>query len=140
MSGQDQEWSIATGQHEGRPIFIRFREFPDTFPKGDYPERCNVFWTMAEASDRGVPSPDETERMQRFENRLVAALEASDEAVLTVVMTTAGKREFVLQARSECDFQGRVESIPQDADPYPIEIAVFEDAAWEYTGRVTAAV
>ena len=136
MSKDEQQWSLATGQHNDRPLLIRFRQFPDGFPKQRFPARLNVFWAMFEKNAEGLPSPGETQRMQVFENRLVEAVEINRVAVLAVVLTTDGKQEFVFQACVDSDFMDCLNSMPQETERYPITVQATEDVDWDYVDRV----
>lgn len=136
MNLQTMKWSLAKGSHDGSPLLIRFRQFPDDFPRAAYPDRLNVFWEMADADKSGMPSSVETARMEVFENRLVEAVEADQRAVLSVVLTCQGKREFVFHTDDAKDFLRRLTEMDQEREPYPIEIHRRNDPKWAYDDSV----
>ena len=129
-------WSVADGSHDGSPIVIRFRQFPDSFPRADYPHRLNLFWSLAVPAENGLPSKSDTEALHLFEDRLVAAVETDNQAILSVVLTGKNQREFVFQTTATQDFLRRLTEMPQEEKRYPIQIEYNEDATWDYFDRV----
>ena len=87
---------------------------------------------MAKADAKGYPSIAELEVLHSFENRLVKALEPGGVAVLAMVLTGRGEREFVLYASDRKEFLHRLSQMPQETDRYPIKIYCNEDRRWEY--------
>src|SRR5688572_12979386 len=68
-------WSLAQGEHDGMPMFVRFRDFPRSFDRGPYPERIDVRWVISRPNKFGLPSDKEMDRMRAFEDALVDSLE-----------------------------------------------------------------
>src|SRR5690242_12855970 len=121
-------WGLARGMHAGRPLVIRFRQFASTFPKEMFPERLNVFWDMRRPGPTGMPSDLDNQEMGTFEDRLVAAVERDGMAILSVVLTTGGRREFVFHTADVDGFLERLTEMPQERSAYPIEIERYSDA------------
>ena len=71
-----------------------------------------------------------------FEDRLVDATEHDEQAVLSMVLTGNGQREYVFHTRSTDEFLRRLTEMPQEIEAYPIEMHYTEDAVWEYVDRV----
>lgn len=129
-------WSIAEGIYEGRPLYIRFRNFPSAFTRTSYPQRINIFWTMTEVGSEGLPLEFEFERLETFENRLVEAVEQDQHSLLSVVLTTNGQREFVFHTADVNGFLSRLTNLPQEASRSPIELHRFDDINWAYDASV----
>lgn len=129
-------WSIAVGIHEGKPLYIRSRNFPFTFTRASYPQRINIFWTMSEVGSEGLPLEFEFERLETFENRLVGAVEQDKHSLLSVVLTTNGQREFVFHTADVSGFLSRLKNMRQEDSRYPIELQRFDDVDWEYDSSV----
>lgn len=136
MASDSSHWSVATCDHEGRPLLVRYRGFASDFPREIYPERLNVIWTMSEQDENGLATDDESDRLTTFENRLVAALERTSAGVLSVVLTTGGQREFVFHTADRGDFLQRLTDMPQETERYPIEIHGNRDPEWVYDDEV----
>lgn len=131
-------WVGAEGEFEGRPLLVRFRQFPTTFNKASYPSRLNIFWKMREPEEWGLPTQFEMERLEAFENRLVEAVESDNHSILSVVLTCNGQREFVFHTSNPEGFLQRLTAMPQEQERYPIEIYHAEDPEWEYDATVTS--
>lgn len=130
-------WSLARGWYRSCPLIVRFRQFPAEFSKLKYPVRLNVFWTMSNCSDAGLPLEPEALRLDLFEDRLVEAVEQDGQSVLSVVLTCNRKREFVFHTCNPQEFLSRLSAMPQEVDRYPIEIQSSSDVAWDYDDAVT---
>lgn len=131
-------WSVAEGYCNDLPIIIRFRQFPDSFPRADYPHRLNIFWSLVSPADSGQPSDVELRQLHDFEDHLLAAVEPDNQAILAIVLTANNQREFVLHTRETDDFIRRLTEMPQEEVRYPIEIHHNEDAIWDYVVRILA--
>lgn len=129
---RDLEWVIADGRTSEYPYQIRFCTIPANFPRSQYPIRLNIFWSMAKPRSDGLASSEDIERMHVFEARLVEATERGQIAVLPVVFTGRGEREFVFYARSSEEFMMALRQMPQETERYPIEIRQTEDPDWSY--------
>src|SRR5215470_10806983 len=97
-------WTGIEARNDEGTILVRHRQFPDGFPKGDFPHRLNVFWQMPDASPSGMPDAAESDRMSVFEDRLVEATELDEQSVLAMVLTGKGQREYVFHTRSTDEF------------------------------------
>jgi hypothetical protein len=130
-------WGLLEGRADDGPFLVRYREFPPTFPRTHYPVRLNLFWSMSQPDDNGLASEVETERLEQFENRLVAAVESDAHSVFVAALTGKGMREFVFHTADVPGFLQRLTAMPQEAQRYPIEIHRHDDQAWAYFDEVT---
>ncbi|MGI8897440.1 MAG: DUF695 domain-containing protein [Pyrinomonadaceae bacterium] len=128
--------ALAEGEHEGHPLLIRFREFPDNFPRGSYPDRLNLFWQMLEVDENGWHNELEFERLRAFEDRLVEAVERDGQSILSVVLTCNNEKEFVFHTADEAIFLGRLTNMPQEQERYPLTILRNTDPEWNYFDSV----
>ncbi len=131
-------WTLIKGQKEGEIVLLRRRDFATGFPKSDFPHRLNIFWQMSEPAPSGLPESPESERMKTFEDRLVEATEPDEQAILSMVVTGKGQREYVFHTRDQQEFLRRLTDMPQEADAYPIELFHTDDETWEYVNRVNS--
>ena len=125
-------WAVAEGEYETHPLFIRFREIPKTFPRARYHQRLNIFWKMSAPDENGLPTEDEFERLNLFEDRLVPAVEDDEHSILVSVLTCNGEREFIFHTADVPGFMERLTNIPQEEDRYPITIQRYDDPDWSY--------
>lgn len=125
-------WAGAEGVHNELPLIIRFRqEVSKDSHIAVLPLLIKICWRF-EDSPSGMPSNVESEAMEVFEDRLVDALEPDIIGMLVAAITTNGYREWVYYVKSVESFAERLHAMPQEEDPYPIEIETQEDPRWDY--------
>jgi hypothetical protein len=134
---EDETWTLLESSHEGSPLLVRFRRFVRGVDCAAYPIRLNIFWQMTKPDHNGLASPTEGAALELFENRLVSAVERDRHSLLSVVLTRKGQREFVFHSPDSTEFLQRLSDMPQEVEPYPIEIHRNDDPDWEYYRSVT---
>ena len=133
LFGADSDaWAIAEGRHNGLPLLIRFRDqIARDDPKLSLSHLVLVTWRF-ESNDSGMPDVAESGAMKAFEDRLLQALEKDRNGTLVAIVTTNGWREWAFYVKSVQAFSSALHDMPQEIDPYPIEIVAEEDATWSY--------
>ena len=117
-SAQDL-WSVAQGEKNGRPLMIRFRtERPQDVEPTAFPILLSATWTF-QPNEHGLPSSDEMERMDKFEDALATAMEASQTAHLMVVLTGDGDRDWLWYTPSEEQAMRQVNKALRGQPRYP---------------------
>lgn len=132
------EWGVTESVHDARPIWYRWRRFDENFRRDVFPVRLNIIWQMFSATDEGLPTQPEFDRMKVFEDRIVSALECDCHSILSLVITTNSKREYVFHSQDASAVIDRLIKMPQEEKRYPLEILQNEDIYWEYDDRVVA--
>lgn len=123
-------WSVAQGEKNGRPLVIRFRTArPQDAEPAAFPFLLSATWTFP-PNEHGLPAGDEMERMDKFEDALDAALEASQTAHLMVVLTGDGERDWLWYATGEEQAMQQVNQALRGHPRYPVEFSVQKDRAW----------
>jgi hypothetical protein len=132
MNFESLTWAGAEGEHNNHPLLIRFREFPKKFPKSKYPKRINIFWEMSETDENGLPTEDEFNKLETFEERLADAVEHDEHSILAAALTCNGEREFIFFTADVAGFMERLTNMPQERARYPITIQTYDDPTWSY--------
>lgn len=123
-------WSIAEGEHNGKPLYFRFRtELQDRPEVSAFPRLIRVVWKYAGDND-GLPKPDAGAQIQAFESRLVEAVQPAEIAVLAAAITNSGKREWMFYAKEVAAFESSLNDIQQDNEPFPIDVTFERDPKW----------
>ena len=123
-------WSVAEGENGGGPLVIRFRDgFQDRPDVTALSHLVRVVWRYA-PSGSGMPDAPEADAMALFEDRLVAATESDQSAVLAAVITSAGTREWLFYVADVADFGRRLTGMPQEKYRYPIDLIAERDTEW----------
>ena len=131
-SADTASWVIAESHTSEHSFQIRFRKLPLGFERLPYPKRLNVFWSMRNPDEHGMATNGELENLHTFEDRLVAAVEQDESAMLVAVLTGRGEREFVFYVQDPQPFIKHLSEMPQEAERYPVEVHFEEDPAWGY--------
>lgn len=111
---------------------IRFRnELAPDSGISKHPQLIRIYWDYTQ-HESGMPSTDDSQSMEVLENRLVGALEADLSGVLAAAITTNGYREWVWYCVSIEVFAEKLHNMPQETDPYPIQIEAENGPVWGY--------
>src|SRR6185369_2766282 len=100
-------WAAAEGESDNHPLLMTFREIPETFPKSNYPDRLNIFWTMSEQDENGPLTEQEFAAIEVFEDRLLQAVE-HEQSILVCVITCNGQREYIFYTADVEGFRERL--------------------------------
>jgi hypothetical protein len=79
-----------------------------------------------------MPDALASEAMGTFENRLCSAWERDALAFLAAVLTYDGARQWVFYTSDVAECGRRLHEMPQEIDPYPIELTTESDPQWQY--------
>jgi len=127
----DDSWAVVETSQNEFPLIIRVRQKVDTSLRSSRPYKITIIWSVIHGRDNGFPVKMEQLEMERFEDLLVEAFEKDNQAVLMLVYTSAGTREWVFYTKDVDEFSKRLNSIPQEQQKYPIEIFSDTDIGWE---------
>jgi hypothetical protein len=126
-------WSIAEGTVDNAPYLVRFRT---PVLKADqtigYGQLLTILWTYAPENSGEMPDSVDSERMAKFEDRFTATFEHDAQAVLTAVFTFDGARQWIVYTDDVSECGKRICEMPQEVEPYPIELTTEEDPSWSY--------
>jgi hypothetical protein len=127
----DDLWSVAQLERNGKPLLVRYRnERPKSVVTTAFPFLLSATWAY-QPIEFALPSADEMELMDKFEDALATALETSQTAHLMVVLTGNGERDWLWYASGEAQAMRHVNEALQGHKPYPIEFSVQKDRGWK---------
>jgi len=134
MSDSDN-WSFQTAQDGQMPIIIRVRNVPEYIQRYNYPQLIAVSWPYTPAHTQGMPDTDDIEQMDLLERLLTEALEKTGNAILTVVVTGNGVREWQWYSRNEKETMELVNAVLAEHKVFPVTFSSEADSKWEaYAG------
>jgi len=126
-------WTLVEGKTETGPYLLRFRKPVLRPPEVAGYTRClRVVWPYDEEGSGAMPDRGVSDDMRVFEDRLCAAWERDALAALTAVLTFDGARQWVFYTADVQACGARLNDMPQESEPYPIELDAFDDPDWEY--------
>jgi hypothetical protein len=127
-------WSLVGSDIDSpNPFILRFRT-PVLMPAEveSHPIRLAILWPFADEDSRALPDSQTQEAMQLFEDRVCAAFESDGLAVLTAALTFDGARQWLFYTGDLDECGRRLNTMPQEPEPYPIELVAAADPGWNY--------
>jgi hypothetical protein len=94
-----------------------------------FPFLLSATWSY-QPNEHGLPSSEEVESMDKFEDALASSLEASQTAHLMVVLTNNGERDWLWYTVGEEAAMRQVNKGLQGHPRYPVQFSVQNDRAW----------
>jgi hypothetical protein len=127
------EWDLAEVRTDDGLALLRYRApvLSGRDVEG-YDWVLKIVWAFSAEGTGALPSDDQSGRMKVFEDRFCEAVEHDGHAVLTAVLTFDGARQWVFYTGDVRECGARLEAMPQEAEPYPLELTTEEDPAWRY--------
>lgn len=125
-------WLLADGTLNDSPITIRYRDhLENEHSSGEYSQCVQISWTAASVDDAtGYPSAQELIKIDDFNQKLMAAIEKDQQALVVMVIMCQGINQWILYAKDTKQLQTDLNTIPTDTGLYPIEIVAEGDAQW----------
>jgi hypothetical protein len=124
-------WTMATAEDDGKPLLLRIRNQPPTFARKDqFPHLLAVSWLYEPANEHGMPSDHEYTRMNELEELLEEALEQTEQAFLTVIVTGNAVREWQWYTRTPKRAMELVNEALGELEPFPVEFSIQDDPEW----------
>lgn len=124
------EWFAGESESDSGRLITRGRMFADSGNvSGLFRTRVEIQWKYQGETD-GMPSPEETDVIDRIMNLLTESLEKSGTAILTAIHIGAGQALYVYYTQELQAFSGRVNELLGKLPALPIQIGAIEDPDW----------
>lgn len=139
---EEDQWSLAEGENNSAPFILRFR--PHLLPFVElqqYNIRLMVLLKYEIFTSNLLPSDEQYEMFERFENEIIVEVESNLSAVLAFVYTWNGQREWHFYTVNFKDAEDKITKILNDINYSGIiELQVEEDPEWnEYNSVLSGA-
>jgi hypothetical protein len=126
------QWSLATGEDQGRPLIYRIRfQHPAFANNAAFPHLMVIFWAYESSNDQGMPIPEDVQRMSELENLLQPALEGASEGFLSVIVIGDGVREWQWYVRDPKRTMDLVNITLGHLEPFPVRFDFEDDPKWK---------
>ena len=125
----DDVWTVAKGEHDGRPILFRVNTaYLGASDLDQFPIRIGVALPLNGPDGDGWPSGPEGQQLQMAEDAILAATRGR--AVLVLVITGTGMREFVFHARTD-DWIGEFDrEASASVRTHQVQVMAQNDPGW----------
>lgn len=126
-------WVLADGTLNDQPITIRYRDnVQSELDSGEYQQCIQISWEAEEVDKvTGYPSVFELEKIDAFNQKLMAAIEANKHGLVVMVLMAQGVNQWIIYVRDNDEIQKDLNTIPTDTGLYPIDVVSEEDAEWD---------
>ena len=132
-------WTLAKGADKNVSRLIRIRENLNPEVLGlTLQHLLRVSWSMLDETEMGLPSNEETNELEQFENELVPRVEAKGSCVLAAVITESGKRHWYFYLNDVDAFSEGLHNLPQKQEPHPIEVTRHRNEGWNLYRELVA--
>jgi hypothetical protein len=125
-----QVWATAISRNEAKGTAIIYRyvkEFSPGFVRNQQPDRIIIVWRYQ--GEKGMPSLEERERMDDFEDALLPLQEAGF-STLALVSTGNDLKEWTYYTQAEDAFLERLNAALRSKAAFPVEIHASPDPEW----------
>jgi len=136
----DGPWTVATGENDGQPLFVRINTGAAAVARqSDLAHRIGVAVPLRAPDASGLPAPAESAILTELEDALEAVLDVGQNTILVLVLTTGGVREFVLYTVAPHATEAAIAQLQSQFAAYELQFYVQLDAEWDgYTSFAEA--
>jgi hypothetical protein len=128
----ESKWSAIQGSHGGKPMFLRRNDSAAQLAgHPDYKHRVGVAVPLRAPNEHGLPSNDEMNTLGVFEDLLASRLEAGEESIQVLVITTDGMREYIFYTRDPAGANAILESLRAETSSHEVQSYIAEDPKWQ---------
>lgn len=121
-------WTAPAEGPGGETIMVTGRDALDVYREsGKYKDRIELSWPY---EGGGMPPVEIQDLMEQADTALKAMLSRNKGAVLTGIYTGAGKRTWILYAKSTSIFQSIINLAWKDLPILPVRISAERDPEW----------
>ena len=124
--------SVLKGERNGKPLFVRRNDSAailTTHPEFRY--RAGVAVPLNYPNEHGLPSENEMQELNVIEDSLTSQMEAGQQSIQVLVITTNGMREFVFYTRDSALINKVIERLRSKIKSHKVQAYVTEDPGWE---------
>ncbi len=132
MPEQDENkgWTATQGTLDGRPAFLRIQNGIDQATRARNPHRVTIAWKYPDNGDDGMPPIELKDRFHELEDALDNAIIEDGTGVLSLVLTTAGRREWHVHFSETKDLQASINNAFAELPEMPITLTAEFDPDW----------
>jgi hypothetical protein len=131
MPNQD-EWLLARGERDSFPMIIRMASaYRGSGALPGYDHHIIISVKLRSPSPAGLPSEEEGDDLQRFEESLCSAIEKDNQSLCVLVITNNGLRDFIFYTRDPSGAKEKINAALSALKGFEFSIAIEPDERWE---------
>jgi hypothetical protein len=126
-------WSILPGKSEGNAMLTRKNDACEQFiGNSNFSLRCGIAFHILHPDENGFPDVMKEPELDQLEDVIFQEFESNVDAIIPVVITTSGFREYVLYSKSEDIFISKLSEIQKQFPQYQLTHFSIPDPKWKY--------
>lgn len=128
---------MLNGEHNGLPLIVRRNDSArELSGHTAYCHRVGIAIPLREPDANGLPTGAEISILNEIEDALAKSLEAEQDSLQVLAVTTNSMREFVYYTRVPTDIEPRLKVVQESFRSHELQFYVEEDAKWEGFAKV----
>ena len=133
----DARFAIGEIEEEGTVILCRYRQSIPIDTRRRLPHQFIVEWKFSDVRPNGLPPKVEHELAVELQNMMTAPLEGDGEAVLAIISTGNGHREWYFYCRDPQVLATRF-NVVVNGRGFPVELHAGFDPEWKVYDEFTS--
>jgi hypothetical protein len=130
-SSPNDQWTVSSGEYEDMPIvYSRNTSAEEYIGDQKYPYQIGIAIPLKTPLETGLPSSEENKIFFAIEDDIIAAFEANKGAILTLVISTNGMKEFVLYSTSDDGVVDKIAALQAAYPDYVFTHTINHDPDW----------
>jgi Family of unknown function (DUF695) len=131
LSSIPESWTVKEGKNQGNIMIVRKNDGCKSIAgHKDYPFRCGIAFKFNKPEENGLPSPDENPDLNVLEDSIFDTYENDLSAIVTLIITTSGFREFVLYSKTSATFNEKMKELQSLNPKYNLTTYCELDKDW----------
>ncbi len=127
----ESKWVLYQGQNDGKPLFVRRNDSAkQLMVNSNYDTIIGIAVPFFNPTDEGFAKEEELSIFGHIEDELFAQFEKDMAAIVVLIITTGGMREFISYAQTPMLIEERINEIKQKFPEYDFQVYIEEDKKW----------
>lgn len=124
-------WGLAIGEDQQSPVIVRYLQTPISDEiRRRFNQRIRIQWQYEAMMANGMPTRDQSHRMDIFEGGLLKMLEHTGKGLLTAVVTQDATREWLMVVAEIKSVTKLVEKLASTVEEGKVSIDIPTDSSW----------
>lgn len=127
----DNAWQVLQGQNQGKPLIARVNTWAKEISgHPEFPYRIGIAVPFLSPQDNGLPTKEEDFDFNEIEDTIFNLFQQDNEAIVCVILTTSGMREFVIYSSTD-KIEDKVKQLKLIFSKYDFQEYISQDKKWD---------
>lgn len=127
----ESKWMLYQGQNDGMPMFVRRNDSAKQLKaKFNFNFIIGISIPFLNPNSDGFPQGEESVLFGQIEDDLFDQFEKDQAALVVLIITTGGMREFISYAQNPSILEKRIDDLKRKYSTYDFQVYIEEDKKW----------